>query len=113
MELSKFIQNTLQQIIEGVSESQSYAQEKGAVINPSKSQFYKDGKSNHYNQAMPQEVQFDVGLTSINSDGSNEGVGVFLGAIKLGKNNQESSQNSAVTKVKFTVPLVLPTVGKN
>ena len=57
---------------------------------------------------MPQDVQFDVGLTSINIDGSNEGIGVFLGAIKLGKNNQESNQVSSITKVKFTVPIVLP-----
>ena len=109
MELNKFIQITLKQIIEGVAESQAYAKEKGAIINPSSVSFYKDGKGNSHDDAMPQDVQFDVGLTSIVSDGSNEGVGVFLGAIKLGKNNQESTQTSAVTKVKFTVPLVLPT----
>lgn len=108
MELNKFIQNTLKRIIEGVSESQAYAKEKGAIINPSSVSFYKDGKGNSHDDAMPQDVQFDVGLTSVNSDGSNEGVGVFLGAIKLGKNNQESNQISAMTKVKFTVPLVLP-----
>ena len=61
---------------------------------------------------MPQDVQFDVGLTSTNTDGSNEGIGVFLGAIKLGKNNQESNQVSAVTKVKFTVPVILPTISE-
>ena len=113
MELNKFIQNTLKQIIEGVAESQTYASEKGAIINPTYVSFQKDGKSNRYQNAMPQDVQFDVGLTSINTDGSNEGVGVFLGAIKLGKNNQESNQTSAITKVKFTVPLVLPTVSSN
>jgi hypothetical protein len=108
MELSKFIQNTLKQIIEGVAESQEYAKEKGAVINPSSVSFFKDGQHSVYEDAMPQDVQFDVGLTSLSKDGSNEGVGVFLGAIKLGKNNQESNQTSAVTNVKFTVPLVLP-----
>ncbi|MEJ6519122.1 hypothetical protein PQI64_05200 [Shewanella bicestrii] len=109
MELNKFIQNTLKQIIEGVSESQAYAKEKGAIINPTSVEFFRDGKNNYHNQAMPQDVEFDVGLTSINNDGSNEGIGVFLGAIKLGKNNQESNQTSAITKVKFTVPIVLPT----
>ena len=113
MELNKFIQNTLKQIIEGVAESQAYAKEKGAVINPSRVSYHKDGKNSFHDDAMPQDVQFDVGLTSINTDGSNEGVGVFLGAIKLGKNNQESNQTSALTKVKFTVPLVLPSDSSN
>jgi len=109
MELNQFIQNTLKQIIEGVAESQAYAQEKGAIINPSTVKFFKDGKNNSYRHAMPQDVQFDVGLTSTTTEGSKEGIGVFLGAIKLGKDNQENSQVSAVTKVKFTVPLILPT----
>jgi acyl-CoA thioesterase len=109
MELNKFIQNTLKQIIEGVAESQTYAREKGAIINPSHVSFQKDGKSNRHVSAMPQDVQFDVGLTSTNTEGSNEGIGVFLGAINLGKNNKESNEVSAVTKVKFTVPIVLPT----
>jgi hypothetical protein len=113
MELSIFIQNTLKQIIEGVAESQAYASEKGAIINPSSVSFQKDGKSNRYMNAMPQDVQFDVGLTSINTEGSNEGVGVFLGAINPGKNNKENNETSAVTKVKFTVPLVLPTVSRD
>lgn len=108
MELNKFIQNTLKQIIEGVADSQEFAKEKGAIVNPSSVKYFKDGKNSFHNNAMPQNVQFDVGLTSINTEGSKEGIGVFLGAIKLGKDNQESNQVTAVTKVKFTVPLVLP-----
>ncbi len=108
MDLSHFIQNTLKQIIEGVHESQAFAKEKGAQVNPSKVQYFRAGHNNYHNSAMPQDVQFDVGLTSIETDGSKEGVGVFLGAIKLGKDNHESNQVTAVTKVKFTVPIVLP-----
>ena len=108
MELSKFIQNTIQQIIEGVSESQQYAKDKGAVINPSQLEYQKDGKSTWSNEAMPQEVEFDVGLTSTTTDGSTEGVGVFLGSINLGKKNQVGNENTAITKVKFTIPVILP-----
>lgn len=57
---------------------------------------------------MPQEVVFDVGLTSTNKSGSSEGIGVFLGSINLGKKNEIGAEHVAITKVKFTVPLVLP-----
>lgn len=60
---------------------------------------------------MPQNVEFDVGLTSTNKSGSIEGIGVFLGSINLGKKNDESGEDIAVTKVRFTVPVVLPPGG--
>ena len=57
---------------------------------------------------MPQDVVFDVGLTSTDKSGSSEGIGVFLGSVSLGKKNDVGTEDVAVTKVKFTVPLVLP-----
>jgi hypothetical protein len=57
---------------------------------------------------MPQQVEFDVGLTSTDKSGSSEGIGVFLGSISLGKKNNSDSESVAVTKVKFSVPIVLP-----
>ena len=57
---------------------------------------------------MPQDVVFDVGLTSTDKTGSSEGIGVFLGSVNLGKKNDSGAESVAITKVKFTVPLVLP-----
>ncbi len=105
MELNKFVQNTIEQIIEGVYNSQKFAQEKGATINPSNLGLNKNGS---YNQPMPQNVEFDVGLISTSTDESTEGIGVFLGSINLGKKNESTAENMAITKVKFTVPIVLP-----
>ncbi len=70
--------------------------------------FNKDGEYNNYRHAMPQDVVFDVGLTSTDKSGSSEGIGVFLGSVSLGKKNDVGTEDVAVTKVKFTVPLVLP-----
>ncbi|HEY8354391.1 MAG TPA: hypothetical protein VIK69_05175, partial [Methylophilaceae bacterium] len=61
-----------------------------------------------YSHAMPQEVVFDVGLTSTDKSGSSEGIGVFLGGISLGRKSDTGAEQVAITKVKFTVPLVLP-----
>ena len=111
MELNKFVQQTIEQIIEGVSNSQNYAKEKGAFVNPSNLNYHKDGKQNYYDHPIPQEITFDVGLTSSTSGGSTEGIGVFLGSISLGKKNESGTENSAITKVKFSVPVVLPSGG--
>ena len=70
-------------IIEGVSKSQEFAKQNGATINPSGLQFKRDGQLNYHETAMPQDVVFDVGLTSTSVDGSTEGIGVFLGGLSI------------------------------
>ena len=57
---------------------------------------------------MPQEVHFDVGLTNTESGGKQGGIGVFLGALKVGAEGKTDTVTSAVTRVQFTVPVVLP-----
>lgn len=108
MELSEFVKVTLQQIVEGVSSAQDAIAAKGASINPTEMEFYKDGQWSNYSHAMPQQVEFDVGLTSTDKKGNTEGIGVFLGSINLGKKNDVGVESVAVTRVRFAVPLVLP-----
>lgn len=108
MELKDFVKATLEQIVEGAAEAQKSIHDRGAIINPSSVQFQKDGAWNTYDHAMPQDVVFDVALTSTDKKGSSEGIGVFLGSISLSKKNESGMEQVAVTKVKFTVPLVLP-----
>ncbi|MDR5907587.1 hypothetical protein [Franzmannia qiaohouensis] len=108
MELKDFVKATLEQIVEGASLAQETIKERGGIVNPTSMYFQKDGSWNNYQHAMPQEVVFDVGLTSTDNRGSSEGIGVFLGSISLGKKNDAAVENVAVSKVKFSVPLVLP-----
>lgn len=108
MELRNFVKATLEQIVLGVKEAQVTLAEHGASANPTSAGFTKDGQWNQYNHAMPQDVVFDVALTSTDKTGSSEGIGVFLGSINLGKKNDSGNESVAVTKVKFTVPLILP-----
>jgi len=108
MELKEFVRATLEQIVEGAALAQNNIKEKGGIVNPSNMSFQKDGTWNNYSHAMPQEVIFDVGLTSTDKSGTTEGIGVFLGSISLGKKNDIGVENVAVTKVKFSIPLVLP-----
>lgn len=108
MELRDFIKATLEQIVDGAAEAQKAIRERGGIVNPTSMSFQKDGNWNTYNHAMPQEVVFDVALTATDKRGSSEGIGVFLGSISLGKKNDSGVEQVAVTKVRFSVPLVLP-----
>ncbi len=108
MELKEFVQATLEQIVEGVSSAKETINSLGGTINPTGVSFRKDGQYSSYNHTVPQNVVFDVGLTSTDKTGASEGIGVFLGSISLGKKNESGEEYVAVTKVKFTVPLVLP-----
>ena len=108
MELRDFVKATLEQIVDGASEAQNAIAAKGGIVNPTSMSFQKDGSWNTYNHAMPQEVVFDVALTATDKRGSSEGIGVFLGSISLGKKNDTGVEQVAITKVRFSVPLVLP-----
>ena len=108
MELKDFIKQTIEQIVDGVVEAQTNIKDKGANINPVNFPYTKDGKHNHSKYSIPQEVIFDIGLTSTEKNGSSERIGVFLGSINLGKKNNDSTEAVAVTKVRFSVPLSLP-----
>src|SRR5689334_14325445 len=101
MELKDFIQQTLEQIVEGVSSAQVVIEKKGGIVNPTEVSFQKDGTWNLYKHGIPHSVEFDVGLTSIDKKGSSEGIGVFLGSVNLGKKNDTGVEHTAITKVKF------------
>ena len=108
MELKDFIKESIRNIVEGVTESQLLIKEKGAQINPREVQFQENGQYNYHNSGKPHFVEFDVGLTSIQKSGSSEGIGVFLGGVTIGKKNDDGTEHTAVTRIKFSLPLVLP-----
>ncbi len=85
MELKDFVKATIEQIVEGAALAQESIKSRGGIVNPTNMRFQKDGSWNQYSHAMPQEILFDVGLTSTDKSGSSEGIGVFLGSISLGK----------------------------
>ncbi len=108
MELKNFIKETITQIVDGVVEAQIEIAKYGAEINPKAVRFKEAGQFNYYDSGKPHMVEFDVGLTTITKAGSVEGVGVFLGSISLGKRSDEGNEHTAVSRIRFSLPVVLP-----
>lgn len=108
MELQEFVKETLLQITKGVKEAQEEARSYGGVVNPRLVQDATNAQINgEYRPA--QNVEFEVGLTESSEDKTKKGIGVLLGGLKGGIDGSDSRTTSSVTKIRFTVPLVLPT----
>ena len=113
MDLQEFITETLTQIINGVVAAQEIAAKHGAEVNP----FLAGGPSINSAHGFistkrsginAQVVSFDVALTVKEGTGTKGGIGIFAGAVNVGSSGQSSEENSSVSHVKFTIPLVLP-----
>ncbi len=111
MDLKEFVSQTLAQIVEGVKEAQSVATDLGGEVNPHLNTTHAEmGKQGILwaGGRYAQVVQFDVALTVVEGTGTKGGIGVFAGAVNLGSSGQSKSESSSVSRVKFSVPLVLP-----
>jgi len=94
MELKDFVSQTITSIIEGVREAQASAQD-GAYVNPVMA-------------ARP--IEFDVAVTVTETTEKKGGGGIAVaGFIKAEGGGLTSSANSSVSRIKFHVPVTLPT----
>lgn len=111
MELSFFIEETLMQIVKGVKSAREKAKEYGASVSPP---LIFEGNANKvpYVQLGQRfmhinHVDFDVALTSSDSEENKTGIGVWLGSIGIGGQEKTDTKNVSFTNIKFSVPVIL------
>lgn len=107
MELYEFIKSTLLQVTKGIKEAQEEVKEYGAIVNP---RIVKESSHAEIDGSYHtlHEIQFEVGLTESTEDINKKGIGVLLGGFKIGFDGNDSKNISAVTNIKFTIPIVYP-----
>jgi len=111
MELKDFVAESLKQIIDGVNEVKAYADDNGAVVNPRRWAWNSTNVQAKYDRktgAAIETIEFDVAVTAIEGTQTKGGVGVFMGAVGLGSQGQSENQNTSVSRLRFSVPIVLP-----
>ncbi len=99
MELKVFVTETIKEIIEGVVEAQR------AIIpalNYSNDGYVQIGSESYI------DVEFDVSVTSSESEGNEAKGGIFIKVVDLGMKNTSINNSSATNRIKFKVPVVLP-----
>lgn len=108
MELKQFITNTLNDIIDGIADSQAHAREKNAVVNAASvnDREYMKQYSHKYHV---HDIEFDIALTVTQEDKAKGGVGAIISVFSIGVVGEDNLTNSSVTRVKFSVPVLFPT----
>jgi hypothetical protein len=107
MELSRFIEETITQIVNGVKLAQENTKDSGAKINPLGA-MSSGGKVYTLNRSFIDVVDFEVALTRIDEKEGKGGIGVFLGGFGIGGQEKTAINNMAVTNIKFSIPIVFP-----
>ena len=112
MDLKVFIEQVLAEIVQGVLDAQQTLGENGKYINPELSTqqgtHEKHGKLVSIQGQLIQTVEFDIAVTATEGTGSKGGIGVVAGIFALGSQGQSSAETSAVSRIKFSVPVTLP-----
>jgi len=108
MELKEFIKTALTEIVEGVSEASEIAGQHGAAIGSTELFGYiKEAKVVTDKNNIPvSQVDFDIALTEAKKSNTKGGIGVHLGAIKLGSDGSSHNENGSHSRIKFSVPIV-------
>ena len=113
MELNKFITESLNSIIKGIKDSQDFASENGAVINPLIGNWDLEKTMTTYNK----EKEGAIGISTINFDvavslskeqetGAKGGINVM--SLNIGGNLSDKDIKETVSRIKFSINVVLP-----
>ena len=101
MQLKTFVAQTLVEVMQGVKDAQAQAKELGGYINI--------GQYTLQNGSLPiQAIEFDVAVTVTSGKETSGGIGVYVPALALGSKGKSESNHESVSRIKFTVPVVLP-----
>ena len=116
MELKQFVKESLLQIIQGVKEAQAESEGTGAHINPiGMSIMRNDLKGKRFGPkdlTITETIEFDIAVMAMEGKEAKGGIGVVTGIFSLGGGGKTEVQTSNVSRLKFSVPVVLPS-GKN
>jgi len=110
MELNTFVTQTITQIAEGVSQVQEKIDKFSAIVNPP-GIIDLNGIviiSDRSGYRTAQNIEFDVSLTETESTQAGGQVGVFFGSVGIGGHGKTEVGSNAVNRVKFSVPIALP-----
>ena len=116
MELDEFVTATLVGISKGVEEASKQLKDSTTIINPRNLSFNYSREApivlkNSIESEVPrllEKIEFDVAVTVSDGTGTNGKIGISVGVLSLGSQGKSESSNSTISRIKFSVPMVLP-----
>lgn len=115
MELKEFIKESLSQIIDAVKETQEKYKDTNVVICPDNIQEVKSGLyildeneyDNYSSRSKVQNIDMDIAISVTEKEGNRSGLGIAK-IINAGISSENAQQNESISKIKFSIPIVLP-----
>jgi len=110
MELQKFIESSISQIVSGIANVGDTAKESGALLNP-RQDTWRYGEGIYFDSktgSVLTNIEFDIAVTATEGEKKKEGIGVAIASVVLGTQNQSEKENEQVSRIKFSIPVVLP-----
>ncbi len=114
MNVQEFIKTAITEIVAGVAEARESTAEYGAIVGSDRPYGYlKDNKVMTDGEGrLITLVEFDIALAQADSTDTKGGIGVFLGSVGLGSQGASHGESSSHSRIKFSVPVVLPGKGR-
>jgi hypothetical protein len=113
MDLKQFVEETLSQLIDGVTGAKELARKNGAVINPQTLEFVSDsGQSDMWCEKtgrISSRISFDVAVTVSEAGSASGGAKVSLVPFKIGGEGKADWANQNVSRISFAIQVLLPT----
>lgn len=112
MDVSEFVATSLQQVVEGVATAKEAIEVAGGAVNPSFARIkheemnawiVEDGR-----WVQVQDVSFDIAVTTTSEEGTEGGLRIAAALISAGASTGSATAETAVSRLRFTVPLALP-----
>lgn len=110
MNLRDFIREALVEIVAGVDAARSEVAKHGSLAGSDQIHGHTQeaGILNDAQGRTVSMVEFDIALANADSKDTKGGIGVFLGSVGLGSQGASHGETSSHSRIKFSVPLVLP-----
>ena len=117
MELKDFISTTLVQIVKGVEEASEDLLDSDAIVNPINVNpdrteniliyGYYNPDAQIYSRPV-QKIEFDIAVIVEQGKETKGSFGIQVGSIGIGTQGRSESGNSSVSRIQFTIPMLLP-----
>ena len=111
MNLKEFVKQTLVEISGAVGEANEELKGTGAAVNPIKI-YPRTGRPADQRRIL-HEVEFDVAVLAEEGKETKGGLGIMVASVGLGTQGKSQSSASTHSRIKFTIPLLLPNPGKD
>lgn len=107
---------SLSQIIDAVKETQEKYKDTNVVICPDNIQEVKSGLyildeneyDNYSSRSKVQNIDMDIAISVTEKEGNKSGLGIAK-IINAGISSENAQRNESISKIKFSIPIVLPT----